>query len=510
MANPVPSSFEPLASSNPVPADTDAMTSLGQQYTATANQIAQQASTLQQLSTNSSDSWKSKAGTVFVSKASDLATRITQAEQRYTTAGQALTAAAEPMYQAQQQAYAAVQQAQEAQQTMAANAPAPKPPAGSPPPTADQQTAASTAASNYSAASDSLSSAKSSFDSAVDAYHAAASTAAKTINNELGHDPLKDSWFQAHFEWLAKFFHILSIIVMALAAIALIIALPGVGALLDGIGLGAIAGVASSAIGWGAAIVGVGQTIFDAKAASVGLGSWKTFAMDIVGDVSFGIGKAAEPLADGITDAASGAAKTAAATAAKNSVTDAAKTAASDAAVQKAMDDAAEKASASASQSFADNAAGNKLTPEQLADGGLTPADVAAGLSPDQITAAAKAAGEEAALNATVDPAVLASATKTAVADLVANAGFTKLADIESGLKNVTGNTAIGNAISFGTQSSSIAENIANLNYLLGTLPAAAKIGTTIGKVGATGVVNGAFGLASFGMAGYGISPAAG
>jgi uncharacterized protein YukE len=101
MANSVPSSFEPLASSNPVPADTDAMSTLGQQYTSTAAQIAQQASNLQQLSNNSSDAWKSKAGTVFTSKASDLATRITQAEKRYTTAGQALTGAAEPMYDAQ-------------------------------------------------------------------------------------------------------------------------------------------------------------------------------------------------------------------------------------------------------------------------------------------------------------------------------------------------------------------------------------------------------------------------
>ncbi|MGH3245742.1 MAG: hypothetical protein ACRDOI_05935 [Trebonia sp.] len=510
MANPVPSSFEPLASSNPVPADTDAMTSLGQQYTATATEIAKQASTLQQLSSNSSDSWKSKAGSVFVSKASDLSTRITQAEQRYTTAGQALTAAADPMYQAQQQAYAAVQQAQEAEQTMTANAPAPKPPAGSPAPTADQQAAAKTAASNYSAASDSLASAQSSFNSAVDAYHAAANTAAKAINDELGHDPLKDSWFQSHFAWLLKFFHILSIIVMALAAIALLIALPGVGALLDGIGLGAVAGVASSAIGWGAALVGVGQTIFDAKAASVGLGSWKTFAMDIVGDVSFGIGKAADPLADWITGGASDAAKTAASTAAKGAVTDAAKTAAGDAAAQQAMDAAADKAAASATKSFTDNAAGGKLTPGQIADGGLTQAQVAAGLTPDQIAAAAKTAGEEAALNSSVDAATVGAAAKTAADDLVANAGYTKLADIQSGLKSIPTNTAIGNAIAFGSQSSGIAKNIASLNYLLGTLPATAKIGTTIGKVGAIGVVNGAFQLGSFGMAGYGISPAAG
>jgi hypothetical protein len=510
MAIPAPASFEPLASSNPVPADTDAMSTLGTQYTATAQQIADQATTLKNLSDNSSDTWKSQAGTVFVSKASDLATRITQAQQRYTTAGHALTNAVGPMSDAQQQAYAAVAKAQEAQSTMTANAPAPKPPAGSPPPTADQQAAATTAASNYSAASDDLAAAKASFNSAVEAYHAAASAAAKTINDELGHDPLKDSWFEHHFAWLTKFFHILSLIVLALAAIALIIALPGVGALLDGTILAGVASTAATWIGIGAAVVGVGQTIFDAKAVSVGLGSWKSLALDIVGDVTFGLGKVADPAVGALSNIAGKAAKGGAFNTAVSSVSDAAKAAATANVVQKLTHDAGEAAAEDAFKSFTANAADSKLTAEQIAAGGLTPAKVAAGLTPDEITAAAKSAGEDAAQSATADPAAVAAATKTAINDLMGNAGYTKLADIEKALQNIGANSKTGNALAFGTQSASIAKDLQNLNYLLSTLPVTAKIGSAAGAAMTTGVVNGIIQLGAFGLSGYGVSPAAG
>jgi hypothetical protein len=513
MAIPAPASFEPLASSNPAPADTDAMSTLGTQYTATAQQIADQATTLKNLSDNSSDTWKSQAGTVFVSKASDLATRITQAQQRYTTAGAALTNAVGPMSDAQQQAYAAVAKAQEAQSTMAANAPAPKPPAGSPPPTADQQAAATTAASNYSGASDDLAAAKASFNSAVEAYHAAASAAAKAINDELGHDPLKDSWFEHHFAWLSHFFHILSIIVMALAALALLIALPGVGAMLDGVIAGAAAVVSgvSTGIGIFAGLVGVGQTIFDAKAVSVGLGSWKSLALDIVGDVTFGLGKVADPAVGALSNIAGKAAKGGAFNTAVSSVSDAAKAAATANVVQKLTHDAGEAAAEDAFKSFTANAADSKLTAEQIAAGGLTPAKVAAGLTPDEIAAAAKNAGEDAAQSATADPAAVAAATKTAINDLMGNAGYTKLADIEKALQNIGGaNSKTGNAIAFGAQSASTAKDLQNLNYLLKTLPVTAKIGSAAGAAMTTGVVNGIIQLGSFGLSGYGVSPAAG
>jgi uncharacterized protein YukE len=451
----VPTSFEPLASSNPVPADTDALTSLGQQYTATAQLIQSQAQTLTNLSNNSSDSWKSQAGTVFVSKASSLATRITQAQQRYATAGTALTNAAEPMYQAQQQAYAAVQQAQEAQSTMNANAPGPTPAPGSPAPTAAQQAAAKTAASNYSTAQDSLNQATSQFNSAVDDYKDAASAAAKAINDELGSDPLKDSWFQAHFGWLLNFFHILAIIVMALAAIALIICLPGVGAVLDGIGLGAL----GSIIGWGSFAIGMGQTIFDGVAAGEGLESWKSFGLDLVGDVTFGVGQGASKIASTVAKSATDATESAASAAAKTSVID--------------------KATADGSADFIKNNATTTI-------------------SNDDLAAAAKAAGETAGKGA------------AAAAETAGKSAAESIAKSLEGVEKATGKSLTGNLQGFAFQNGDIANSIAKLNSIAGTAPASAKVGTAINKVIASGVVNGVTTLGAFGVAGYGLSPAAG
>lgn len=336
MAYSKPSTFEPLASSDPVPADTDAMTSLGKQYTGTAAAIEHQANYLRRLSSSASDAWKSKAGTVFVSKASSLADRITQAKQRYETAGHALTAAAGPMYDAQQQAYAAVAQAQEAQQQMRANAPSPPSGLGSlglaptltPALTsqqkAEQKAAAAAKAANYSAAQDSLSQARTSFNKAVDAYQSAAKNAAKTINNELGSDPLTDSWFEQHFGDIANIFKWIAIAVVVLAVVALLIACPFTAA-----GLAAFLGISASTlatvgtvIGWVLFGVTVVQAVFDGIAASDGLESWLSFALDLVALATFGLGKGAEALGEALADSATDAGKEAASEAAEESFMD--------------------------------------------------------------------------------------------------------------------------------------------------------------------------------------------
>lgn len=325
MAYPKPSTFEPLSSSDPVPADTEAMTSLGKQYTKTAAMIEQQASDLRKLSSSASDGWKSKAGSVFVSKASSLATRITQAEQRYATAGKALTAAAGPMYDAQQQAYAAVQRAQDAQQRMTASAPGPALAPGSPKPTAAQQAAAAAKAARYSAAEDSLSQAKSSFNSAVEAYRSAAEAAARAINNELSHDPLTDSWFEQHFGWLMNFFHILAYIVMGLAIIALLIACPFTAGFIAGILSVSMSTLATvgTIIDTATLLITVGQTVFDGIAAHDGLESWTSFGLDILGLATFGLGKGAEMAGDKLVDVGKEAGEEAAAETASDAAKDA-------------------------------------------------------------------------------------------------------------------------------------------------------------------------------------------
>ncbi|MGH3165271.1 MAG: WXG100 family type VII secretion target [Trebonia sp.] len=436
MAYSKPSSFEPLASSDPVPADTDAMTSLGKQYTNTAAMIEQQASDLKQLSSSASDAWKSKAGSVFVSKASGLSTRITQAEQRYSTAGSALTAAAGPMYDAQQQAYAAVAKAQEAQSQLTANAPGPKPAPGSPPPTAQEKADAQTKATNYSDAQGSLSQAQNQFNNAVSDYQSAASSAAKTINNELGHDPLKDSWFEQHFGWLVSFFKWIAVAIMILAVIALLIACPFTAA-----GLAAILGVSMSTlatvgtvIGWVTFGLTLAQTIFDGVAAHDGLESWQAFGLDILGLATFGLGKGAEAWGEGLTDAATDAGK------------DAASEAASEAAEKSFMD----------SDPRALHNAWVEANSDEAGPGAflLNPSGVAA-----EAAEAASSAGKDAA-------ATIEAAAKAAKA---------------------------GNLGALSTMSGDLSKDLSTLNAINQAVPNVAKVGTIItqlkGLAAASGIV---------------------
>lgn len=335
MAHPKPTSFEPLASSDPVPADTEAMTSLGQQYAKTVSMIKQQVSDLRKLTSNTSASWKSHAGSQFVSKASNLAGRIEKAEQRYETAATALKSAAGPMHDAQQQAYAAVHQAQEAEQTMKANAPAPAHGAGAPKQTAQQKADAAAAAKRHSAAQDSLSQAQNQFNNAVDAYQAAAKKAASQIDHELNNDPLKDSWFQQHFWWLMKFIHYLSIAIMVLALVAAIIACPAFTGLLGVLGASAsfIAGVGTvgTIAEIGATVLSVVGAAADGLAAGEGLEKWDSFAIDIAGLVTCGFGKVVGDVGKGVTNTAEGLAKDGAgkfaATGARNAVGDTVKNA---------------------------------------------------------------------------------------------------------------------------------------------------------------------------------------
>jgi uncharacterized protein YukE len=106
---------------DPVPGDVGEIARLGKRYSDTAAEIARQAGNLRRLASGTPEGWKSKAGTVFASHASDLATRISQARERYEIAGRALTASVEPMYDGQERAYAAVWEAKDAQEQMTAN-----------------------------------------------------------------------------------------------------------------------------------------------------------------------------------------------------------------------------------------------------------------------------------------------------------------------------------------------------------------------------------------------------
>jgi uncharacterized protein YukE len=305
-----PPDFEPLASSNPVPGNTDEIAALGKRYTDTAAEIAREAGNLRKLATQAPDGWKGQSGTVFASHATDLAARISQAQGRYATAGSALTACANPMYEAQQRVYAAVWDAKDAQQQLAANAPGPKRPAGSPPLTPAQQKAEGARQTAYGAASDSLSQARTKFNNAVDDYHTAASGAARQIRNELGHDGLKDSWWDQNFGWISKVFMYIAIAVIILAIVALIIACPFTAGLLLALGISAeTLATIGTVVGWVLFGLTLGQAVFDGIAAKTGKESWTAFILDVVALATFGFGRFAEVAVKGLTGAAEGVAK---------------------------------------------------------------------------------------------------------------------------------------------------------------------------------------------------------
>jgi uncharacterized protein YukE len=313
LSTPRPPDFEPLASSDPVPGDTSEIAALGKRYTDTAAEIETQAANLRKLAAASPQGWKGQAGTVFASKASGLADRISKAHARYATAGGALTACAEPMEEAQQRAYAAVWQAKDAQQQMTANAPGPPRPPGAPPLTQEQQTAEQSRQTAYGDAQTSLSQARTKFTDAVSDYHSSAAAAARKITNELGSDSLTDSWWDRNFGWISKVFEFIAIAVIVLAIIALIIACPFTAGLLLWLGVSAeviaTIGTIGTAIGWVLFGLTVLQAVYDGVAWQTGKESSTAFWLDIVALCTFGFGKGAEALAEGLAGGAEGTAK---------------------------------------------------------------------------------------------------------------------------------------------------------------------------------------------------------
>lgn len=264
-----PPDFEPLAGSDPVPGEPGAIAALATRYGRTANEIAQQAANLRKLAGGTS-----------------------RAHARYEAAAAALARCAAPVDDARERAYAAVWAARDAEQRMTANTPAAAlTGAGPPAPAAPANASASRArAIRYDDASQDLAVARRQFDAAVADYHTAAGAAARAITTEIGRDGLKDSWWDAHFGWVASFFEVVAITVLVLAVVAIILACPFSVALLGA----AAAETASTVIGWTLFGLTIAQAAFDGTAMATHKESWTAFAWDITALATFGTGKAAE------------------------------------------------------------------------------------------------------------------------------------------------------------------------------------------------------------------------
>jgi uncharacterized protein YukE len=276
-----PPDFEPLAGSDPVPGDPDQIGALARRYGQTAYEIEQQAGSLRALSEGARAGWKGASGTVFASKAEDLATRILLARDRYEAAATALSRLVTPMADAQSRAYAAVWKAKAAADQMSATQPV----IGSASPAPGSVARAQ--AVRYEGARQDLAIARGQFSDAVEDYTTAVNAAANSINSELAGDPMRDSWWDANFGWISHLFEYISIAIIVIAVLALILICP----LFVGLALaeGLAAFLSATMIG-----LMVAQTVFDGTAMVTGKESWVAFAADIVALASCGFGKVAE------------------------------------------------------------------------------------------------------------------------------------------------------------------------------------------------------------------------
>lgn len=281
-----PPDFEPLAASDPVPGDPDQILALARRYGQTAYEIQQQATSLRALSGGARAGWKGASGTVFASKAEDLATRISRARDRYETAATALTRVVTPMGDAQSRAYAAVWKAKDAADQINADAPSlisdPSDPM------------ARAKANRYGEAESDLSLARSQFQNAVEDYNAAVNAAASAITSELASDPMTDSWWDANFGWISHLFEVIAAVVIVLAVVALILAFPLGGALLAWLIGTELAAAATAYVGILVVALTVFQTVFDGAAMVTDKESWTAFAWDVFSLAMFGTGKGVE------------------------------------------------------------------------------------------------------------------------------------------------------------------------------------------------------------------------
>jgi hypothetical protein len=160
-----------------------------------------------------------------------------------------------------------------------------------------------------------MSQARSRFDDAVHDYQTSAGSAARKIMNEIGHDGLKDSWWDRNFGWISQVFKYIAIAVIVLAVVALILACPlsaGLLAALLSTTVDALA-TAGTVVGWTLFGLTALQAVFDGMAAGTHKESWTAFASDIVALAAFGFGKGAEVLTKGLAQGAVAAGKAVAA-----------------------------------------------------------------------------------------------------------------------------------------------------------------------------------------------------
>lgn len=281
-------SWEPLASSNPIPGEPTTSQSAGRYYGTIAESMANAYTALGVI--ENMEGFQSDAVEQLRDKAEDVKAEVIKAKDRYAAASEALTQYAIDHQDAQDAAHALLLRAQEAQATVEA----------------DQRTAAAARTEFDSAVSTARSSgeeldsdtrtALNSANSAVDSssavlsgiigelpgivseWHTKAGTAATTIKEAAAKDDLKDGWWE---KWGSKVANFVSKWVGKIAMWA------GIAALF--LGWVPILGQILTAI---AIIATVAALVADIALVMNGEGDWMNVVLGVIGALSFGIGRA--------------------------------------------------------------------------------------------------------------------------------------------------------------------------------------------------------------------------
>jgi hypothetical protein len=257
-----PVDWSPLADSDPIGGDVDAVHSEARYYTDLAQEISDQVDRLRRIAAH--DEQLGKTADKLRSAAGKTAHKLAKTHGRVEAVGSALTAWVPHLATAQADTLTALRAAQDAATTQQRNAP---PPPGAPAPKTDaDKHDEAMRHKNYASAGDALSAAQAKFQNAIDERDRQASLIAKQINHSL-HDGLKDGFWDHVSNWVSQNVKMIKKVVEILSWVATAVAILAI--CCTGVGVLAAAMVLTGA-------VLLGHTLL----AATGNGSWVDVGID--------------------------------------------------------------------------------------------------------------------------------------------------------------------------------------------------------------------------------------
>jgi hypothetical protein len=279
-----PSSWYPLAGSDPVPGDPGKVTASGERYRTVAAAIESAATRLRQL-TSQTDGNQSDAVEAIRDNSAKVAGEISKADGRYMVVGDALVTYARQLAQAQAESLQALYVAQAAQHAVDQASSDVTRTARSLDETTDEtergvyQSKLNHARSSRDAADASLARARQDLEAAVSLRDQAAQQAISSIESKTDNDGLNDGWWE---NWGSELFNTVSKVFSGLASVFGVLALVLAWVPVLGEALAAVA-----------LIAGAVALVADIVLKIAGEGSWVNIAIGVLGLVTFGAGRIA-------------------------------------------------------------------------------------------------------------------------------------------------------------------------------------------------------------------------